>query len=142
MLDFLDPLIDWLGDYNEAFDDFNQNISNVAERVLDASSAVTSGVTAENALGMFGLELPNIRHLKPKIQKVREKAIAFDLMNHATCMVLAGGAEFYLDRKKHFSFVKFALYYAAIYGFNSAVIHHVVILHSLKLTEEAIETFV
>ena len=144
MFEWAEGWLDWvdetIGGY-EVFADMGEGVGLLGTRIKDAAAMVTTGVTPGNALSMMGVDMSSIRKLKPVLASVQEKARLFDLLNHVGCILVAGGAEYYLDRRKHFSWVKFFIFYCALYGFNTSVIHQQVVLISLQKTGEAIETF-
>ena len=139
-----DSWLDWLdetiGGY-EVFGEMGENVGLLGSRIKEAATIVTTGITPGNALSMMGVDMSSVRDLKPIVKDVYKKAALFDFINHVICLLIAAGCEYYLDRRKNFSWVKLFLYYGALYGFNTSLIHQQVILISLKHTASAIETF-
>ena len=139
-----DSWLDWMdetiGGY-EVFGEMGEAIGLMGTRIKEAAMMVTTGITPGNALSMMGVDVSSVRNLKPVLADVHQKAVWFDIINHVSCILIAGGCEYYLDRRKHFSWVKFFIYYCALYGFNTSLIHQQVILVSMKQTKDAIETF-
>jgi hypothetical protein len=109
-------------------------------RLKEATLQVTLGKSIDAALVSVGLSAAQISEMAPVVKKLRETARVLDISLHVFAFLVGTGVEYYLDRRKNFSFTKASMYYAALYAFTSATLHQQAIIGSLSVAENALET--
>ena len=142
MFEFLDR---WL----ENFDNFNEQLVNYFLNLDDSklgalhevSTKVRKGAKLDIALSQVGLSVGDLRDLKPTVEQMYSIGSKLDLALHIVSFGVATGAEYYIDRRKNFSFTKVTLYYAGLYGFTSSVLQHQTILGLIREANEALDSF-
>jgi hypothetical protein len=139
MLQYLQKQFD---DLNEALVKWYLGTEESPIHDLNAAAAkVRKGALVDFALSSVGLSVDSVRDLRPTIGVLKDIGFKLEAALHILSLGVGFGAEYWVDRRKNFSFTKATMYYFAMYGFTSAVLQHRAINESIKMADEALNTF-
>ena len=94
------------------------------ENLNAAAEKVKRGVMVDEALKAVGMSREDLEEITKHIQSLSRVGVGFEIGLHVGSLTVGFGTEYVIDRRKNFSFLKAFMYYAATYGFTSAVLQH------------------
>ena len=150
-MDFLKKWDKFIGDILRTTDSMFWSAATINKNVIDASASalyelgtdpakLKARLSAAGTGSLTGLTLASLQNYKPVLTNFREVSEKVDIILHIIMIGLGIGAEYFVDRRKDFSFVKATLYYCALYGFTVGALHQRAIIEIFKAGEASLET--
>jgi hypothetical protein len=139
-MDFLQKSFDDLNDYLVSW-----YIGVDQASLLDinkVASQMRRGVAVDAALSMVGLSSLNVKNLNDQLSVVTDVSKKIDYGLHAFSMLIGFGGEYYIDRRKNYSFTKATFYYFAAYAFLGTALQHQAIIQSLDEASVILENVI
>jgi hypothetical protein len=133
----------------EQFDDFNEVLvkwylgmdESPIHDLNAVATKVRKGAMLDMALSSVGFDAESVRDLRPTVKVLKDIGFKIEMALHIWSFGIGFGAEYWIDRRKNFSFTKATMYYCGMYGFTSAVLQQRAIMASINMADDALNSF-
>jgi hypothetical protein len=105
------------------------------------SKRVRNGAMIEAAMKSMGLAKEDLIGFRETFAATKRFGTYLEIFLQTTSLGVGFGTEYYIDRRKNFSFLKAFMYYMATFGFLNASINTYIITTGINQVDEALNSF-